>query len=250
MAPRGRGGQGDGAESLSRIFTATVRPRGTPLRNYTHKGRPYGCLGPNPAWGQGFRAAGSIARAGLKPAPTVCEGSTHVRIIQEGWRNCGIRADWWGRNGADVVKRWYVCGVGWVSAGEWMRARESDVFFGYGGSEWVGMWARGCVDRGVRWGVRGTLAEQYGERKAMAVGVQSRARGQADREGDGFGRTWQSATGSSKSSLCQLCLQWARLPAPAEVSQQLIPVPVGFAIGDAAPPLGSRFRGNDGLSRE
>ena len=68
MAPRGRGGQGDGAGSLSRIFTATVRPRGTPLRNGTHKGRPYGCLGPNPAWGQGFRAAGSIARAGLKPA--------------------------------------------------------------------------------------------------------------------------------------------------------------------------------------
>ena len=138
VAPRGRGGQGDGAGSLSRIFTATVRPQGTPLRNGTHKGRPYGCLGPNPAWGQGFRAAGSIARAGLKPAPTVCEGSTHVRIIQEGWRNCGIWADWWGRNGADVVKRWDVCGIGWGSAGERV-AQESDVFFGCGGASGSGV---------------------------------------------------------------------------------------------------------------
>ena len=187
MAPRGRGGQGDGAGSLSRAFTATGRPQGTPLRNGTHKGRPYGCLGPNPAWGQGFRAAGSIARAGLKPAPTVGEGSTHVRIIQEGWRNCRIRADWWGRNGADVVKRWDVCGIGW-GRGENGRRGRVTAFWGHG--EQMGWsWARGR-DRGVRWGVRGTLAEQYGERKAMAVGVQSRARGQADREGDGFGRTW------------------------------------------------------------
>ena len=32
----------------------------------------------------------------------------------------------------------------------------------------------------------GDIGCQYGERKAMAVGVQSRARGKADREGDGF----------------------------------------------------------------
>ena len=37
VAPRGRGGQEDGAGLLSRVFTATA-----------HKGRPYGCLGPYP----------------------------------------------------------------------------------------------------------------------------------------------------------------------------------------------------------
>ena len=86
-----------------------------------------------------------------------------------------------------MVKRWDVCGIGWGSAGERM-AQESDVFSGAAGR--VGrVWARVC-DRGVCWGVRGTLAERYGEREAMAVGVQSRARGQAVREGDGCGRTW------------------------------------------------------------
>ena len=80
-----------------------------------------------------------------------------------------------------------MCGIGWGSAGERM-AQESDVFSGAAGR--VGrVWARVC-GRGVRWGVRGTLAEQYGERKAMAVGVQSWARGEAVGEGDGFGRTW------------------------------------------------------------
>ena len=49
-------------------------------------------------------------------------------------------------------------------------------------------WPRLCR-RGVRWGVRGILGEQYGERKAMAVGSESGA-GQAVGEGDGFGRTW------------------------------------------------------------
>ena len=77
-----------------------------------------------------------------------------------------------GRNGADVGTAWVVCGVGWVRAGEWV-ARESDVFSGTG--ERVGrVWARGC-GRGVRWGARGKLAKQYGERKAMAIGSESGA---------------------------------------------------------------------------
>ena len=48
--------------------------------------------------------------------------------------------------------------------------QESDVFSGTG--ERVGrVWARGC-GRGERWGVRWKLAEQYGERKEMAVGLE------------------------------------------------------------------------------
>ncbi len=34
-----------------------------------------------------------------------------------------------------------------------------------------------------------------------------------------------------------------RIDGPGE---QLVPIPDGFANGEAAPPLGSRFRGNDG----
>ena len=43
VAPRGRGGQVDGAGSLSRVFTL---PQGA------HKGRPYGCLEPCPFGGR------------------------------------------------------------------------------------------------------------------------------------------------------------------------------------------------------
>ena len=65
-----------------------------------------------------------------------------------------------------------MCGVGWGSAGERM-AQESDVFSG--AEERVGrVWGMGC-GRDMRWGVRGTLAEQYGERKAMAAGSESGA---------------------------------------------------------------------------
>ena len=62
---------------------------------------------------------------------------------------------------------------GWMRQ-RWERvARESDVFSGTG--ERVGrVWARVC-GRGVRWGVRATLAKRYGERKAMAVGSESGA---------------------------------------------------------------------------
>ena len=77
VAPRGRGGQGDGAGSLSRVFAA-AHPCQTAHGRFTN--RPY-------------RGAGGGARGSV---PRVGEGSTAVRIFQEGWRKCGIGADWWG----------------------------------------------------------------------------------------------------------------------------------------------------------
>ena len=71
----------------------------------------------------------------------------------------------WRRRGEEVGRVW-----GWMRQGwEWM-ARQGDVFSGTG--ERVGrVWARGC-GRDVRWDVWGKLAEQYGERKAMVVGLE------------------------------------------------------------------------------
>ena len=83
VAPRDRAGQGDGAGSLSRVFAA-AHPCQTAHGRFTN--RPY-------------RGAGGGARGSV---PRVGEGSTFVLIFQEGWRNCGIGADWWGRNGAGV----------------------------------------------------------------------------------------------------------------------------------------------------
>ena len=47
------------------------------------------------AWG------GSVPRAGLKLAHTVCENRTDVRDMQDRWQNCGIRAETGGL-GADL----------------------------------------------------------------------------------------------------------------------------------------------------
>ena len=58
---------------------------------------------------------------------------------------------------------------GWMGQGRERVARESDVFFGVRGREWVGC-GRWCA-AGVSVGASGgTLAKPYGERKAMAVG--------------------------------------------------------------------------------
>ena len=97
---------------------------------------PTGAWGLTPLWGLGFRAAGSIARAGLKPAPTVCEGSTHVLIFQEGWRNCRIGADWWG----EMVQTWGRRGscVGLDGSGPGNGWHGRVTFFRVRGSEWVG----------------------------------------------------------------------------------------------------------------
>ncbi len=71
VAPRGRGGQVDGAGSLSRVFTATGRPQGTPLRMpgaYPLGGRVSGPRGRFLAWAMVarlcvcFKSGGEIAQ--------------------------------------------------------------------------------------------------------------------------------------------------------------------------------------------
>ena len=123
VAPRGRGGQGDGAGSLSRVFAA-AHPCQTAHGRFTN--RPY-------------RGAGSGARGSV---PRVGEGSTDVRIFPEGWRNCGIGADWWG----EVAQSWGSVGRAWGWMGQCRErvAREGDAFFGVLGSEWAGC-GRGCA---------------------------------------------------------------------------------------------------------
>ena len=159
VAPRDRGGQGDGAGSLSRVFAA-AHPCQTAHGRFTN--RPY-------------RGAGGGARGSV---PHVGEGSTAVRMVQEGWRKCGIGADWWG----EMAQTWGLMGRarGWMGQGGERVAREGDAFFGVLGSEWAGC-GRGCA-AGVCWDVRGTLAEQYGERKAMAVGSELGAGAGCSRE--------------------------------------------------------------------
>ena len=76
--------------------------------------------------------------------PRVGEGSTGVRVIQEGWRDCGIGGRFVGRNGADV-------GIGGTCVGLYGAgpgtggAGEGDSFFGVRGANGLG----GC-GRGVR----------------------------------------------------------------------------------------------------
>ena len=139
VAPRGRGGQEDRGTEQGYSAVSSLPP-------CAHKGRPYGCLGHNPAGGRVSVPRGQYARAGLKPAPTVCEGSTHVRMFQEGWRDFGIVAGlgWiggkkWRRRGEEVGRAW-----GWMGQGRERVARESDAFFGVWGSEWVGC-GGGCA---------------------------------------------------------------------------------------------------------
>ena len=124
VALRGRGGQVDGAGSLSRVFTATGRPQGTPLR----------MPGALPRLRVGFPAAGSIPRVG--------ESSTPVLIFQEGWRSCGIGADWWG----EMVQTWGRRGscVGLDGSGPGNGWHGRVTFFRVRGSESVGF-GRGCA---------------------------------------------------------------------------------------------------------
>ena len=71
----------------------------------------------------------------------------------------------WGRGGSCVGLDGSGPGNGW----------HGRVTFFSGTGERVGrVWARVC-GRGVRWGVRGKLGKQYGERKAMAAGPESGA---------------------------------------------------------------------------
>ena len=150
VAPRGRGGQVDGAGSLSRVFTATGRPQGTPLR------MPWAL----PRLRVGFRVAGPVPRTG--------EDSTRVLIFQERWRNCGIGADWWG----EMVQTWGRRGscVGLDRSGPGNGWHGKVTFSsGMGERTGSGLGEGGC-GRGVRLGVRRTSVKQYGERKAMAVG--------------------------------------------------------------------------------
>ena len=148
VTPRGRVGQGGG-----------VRGR-WPMAGFR---RPNGCLAPDPGWGSGFGAAGSVPRVG--------EDSTYVRSLQGGWRNRGIGDGLVGRNEAGVGTRWGVCGVGWVRAGNGWRGRVT-LFLGYGGANRARA-GETVPPGGALWDIRGTLAKQWGEHKAMAVGSDS-----------------------------------------------------------------------------
>ena len=148
--------RGDGAGSLSRVFTA-AHPCQTAHGRFTN--RPY-------------RGAGGGARGSV---PRVGEDSTLVRIFQEGWRNCGIGADWWG----EMVQTWGRGGscVGLDGSGPGNGWRARVTFFRVRGSEWVGFggWgaARICVGAsGGHWLSNMANARRWPQ-------VQSWARGQA-----------------------------------------------------------------------
>ena len=129
MAEEDRGRSGP----TGRVFAATGRPQGTPLRLPDAK---------NPAWrGRVSGARGrSLARAGLKTVPIEDEDSTNVRRFQdraEPWRRNRVRVDWWGEMaqvggiGVTCVER------AWGTAGARV-AQESDGFFGCGGGNGLG----------------------------------------------------------------------------------------------------------------
>ena len=75
-----------------------------------------------------------------------------------------IGGEKWCRRGDYVGRVW-----GWMGQGRGNGWRGRVTFFRVLGREWIGFGARGC-GRGVRWGARGKLAKQYGERMAIAVG--------------------------------------------------------------------------------
>ena len=140
VAPRDRVGQGAGR------WPVTSFRRPYDAWGLTRVG--VGVSGPRGrslTWARVARMCGCFKRVG--------EIAGLGRIGGEKWRRRG--------DGQDVG------GVGWGTGGNGWRGRVR-LFSGTG--ERVGrVWARGC-GRGVRWGVRGTLAKQYGEHKAMAVG--------------------------------------------------------------------------------
>ena len=91
-----------------------------------------------------------------------------------------------GRNGAAVGKGRDVCGVGWCMAGKGWRGKVT--FFWVRGSECVGCGRGGAA--GVCVGASGgNLVSKMANARRWPQ-VQSRARGQAVGEGDGFGRSW------------------------------------------------------------
>ena len=127
VAPRGRGGQVDGAGSLSRVFTATGCPQGTPLR--MHRGPP--CLEVGfPSRGVG-RAGGFETRLPWVRVARMCV------CFKRGGEIAGlgrIAGEKWCRRGDDVGRVW-----GWMRQG-WERvARQGDTFFGYGGASGSGL---------------------------------------------------------------------------------------------------------------
>ena len=114
---------------------------------HCHRGRPQDCPrapGVLPVWGYGFRGAGSV--------PRVSEDSTYVRKFQEGWRNCGIGADWWG----EMVQTWGLRGscVGLDGSGPGNGWRGRVTFFRVLGSEWVAEMRDG-VWHPTRWSLGG-----------------------------------------------------------------------------------------------
>ena len=109
-------------------------------------------------------AAGSVPRAGLKPAPTENENSTDVRLFQEGWRKWRIRPDWWG----EIAQAWgWDCACAWHARGRGLErmAQERDAFFRGVGAGMLGM--RGIGEIRVEmwgmglgmWGIRVILCE-------------------------------------------------------------------------------------------
>ena len=85
VALRGRGGQGDGAGSLSRVFTVIGHPQGTPLRMpwglTPFEGRVSGPRGRFLAWARVARLCVCFKRAG--------ENAGLGRISGEKWRRRG-----------------------------------------------------------------------------------------------------------------------------------------------------------------
>ena len=96
VAPRDRGGQGDGV--VSRVFTATGRPQGTPLRlpGALHRLRA------------GFPAAGRFL---------ACARIVRLCVYYKRGAKIAELGRIGGENGAGVWKRWDVRGVGWGKAG-------------------------------------------------------------------------------------------------------------------------------------
>ena len=131
---------GAGSAAGGRFSTSQRMPGGLPVQGY------------------GLRAAGSVPRVG--------EGSTHVRMIQGGWRECGVRADWWG----EIEQGWGLVGRarGRVGQGRERVAREGDAFFGVRGREWIGVGRGG--EAAVRVGVYGgRWLSNMANVRAMAV---------------------------------------------------------------------------------
>ena len=162
VALRGRGGQGGLSKGHSAVSSLPQPTRDAPTDAWGL-----------PRLGVGFPAAGSVPRVG--------EGSTRVRILQEGWRNCGIGADWWGEMVQTWGRRGSCVGLDGSGPGNGWHARVT--FFRVRGSERVGF---------GRWGAAGVYRGHWLSNMANArrwPQVQSRARGQAVGEGDGFGRT-------------------------------------------------------------